>query len=280
MRRTGAFPSDRLERLEERPLEEELGAEDVVGRRAFHLAARLQEPDLQHLAGVVPLVDGRRDVQPLVALEPDEARVERLGERLGELRSCRRRPRPPPGAGAPARGQGRPRWPGSGRQCSPGRGRRPAVPRSWPARRGARASRPSSLAAVRVAGIVHRLFRGGRGGRARLFGRNVGWIGEPDGLGGRSCRRVGHRAICRHRRPGHPDVDNPGRATHATPRDRGRGSRSSRVSCSMLPSLFTFLGPAGAAPGGSWSVRGRRRGSRSRLGDPATSRAAPRIRGR
>ena len=75
----------RLERLEERPLEEERGPEDVVGGRPLDLAARLEQPDLQHLAGVVPLVDGRRDVEALVALEPDQAGVERLGQGLGEL---------------------------------------------------------------------------------------------------------------------------------------------------------------------------------------------------
>ena len=75
----------RLERLEERPADQELGAEDVVRGRVLGLAARLEQPDLEHLARVVPLVDGRVDVEALVALEPDEPRAERGGEDLGEL---------------------------------------------------------------------------------------------------------------------------------------------------------------------------------------------------
>ena len=51
----------------------------------LRLAARLEQPDLEHLARVVPLVDGGIDVQPLVALEPDEPRAERRGQHLGEL---------------------------------------------------------------------------------------------------------------------------------------------------------------------------------------------------
>ena len=47
---------------------------------------RLQQPDLEHLARVVPLVDGGVDVQALVALEADERRPERRGEDLGDLR--------------------------------------------------------------------------------------------------------------------------------------------------------------------------------------------------
>ena len=48
--------------------------------------ARLQQPDLEHLARVVPLVDGRVDVQALVALEADEPGPERGREDLRELR--------------------------------------------------------------------------------------------------------------------------------------------------------------------------------------------------
>ena len=62
----------RLERLEQRPADQEVGAEDVVGGRVVGLAARLEQPDLEHLARVVPLVDRGVDVEPLVALEPDQ----------------------------------------------------------------------------------------------------------------------------------------------------------------------------------------------------------------
>ena len=85
MSRTGATPSSDLERLEERPPDQEVRAEDVVGGRRGRLAARLEQPDLEHLARVVPLVDGRVDVQALVALEPDQPGAERRGEDLGEL---------------------------------------------------------------------------------------------------------------------------------------------------------------------------------------------------
>ena len=76
----------RFERLEKRPLDQELRPEDVVRFRPIDLAARLQQPDLEHLAGVVPLIDRRVDVQPLVALEPDQPRPEAGGEHLRQLR--------------------------------------------------------------------------------------------------------------------------------------------------------------------------------------------------
>ena len=60
--------------------------EDVVGAGVLGLAARLEQPDLEHLARVVPLVDGRVDVEALVALQPDQTRAERRREDLGELR--------------------------------------------------------------------------------------------------------------------------------------------------------------------------------------------------
>ena len=52
----------------------------------FCVAARFEQPDLEHLARVVPLVDRRVDVEALVALEADEPGTERRGEDLGELR--------------------------------------------------------------------------------------------------------------------------------------------------------------------------------------------------
>ena len=60
-------------------------AEDVVRGRPLGLAARLEQPDLEHLARVVPLVDGRVDVEALVALEPDQPGAERRGQDLGQL---------------------------------------------------------------------------------------------------------------------------------------------------------------------------------------------------
>ena len=76
----------RLERLQERPVDQEALGEDVLGQRlAIAHALRLGHPDLEHLAGVVPLVDRRAHVQPLVALQPHEAPVQRLGQNLADL---------------------------------------------------------------------------------------------------------------------------------------------------------------------------------------------------
>jgi hypothetical protein len=45
-------------------------------------AGRFREPDLDHLPRIVPFVRRRRDVEPFVALEPDELPVERLASTL------------------------------------------------------------------------------------------------------------------------------------------------------------------------------------------------------
>jgi hypothetical protein len=66
----------RFERLEERPPNQEVRPEDVVGSRLVCLAARLEQADLEHLARIVPLVDGGVDVEALVALEPDQPGAE------------------------------------------------------------------------------------------------------------------------------------------------------------------------------------------------------------
>ena len=89
IRSTGGPGGIGLQRQEERALEQEALVEDVV-RQALPpfgpgLAAELREADLQHLAGVVPLVERRRGVQPLVALEADEPPAQGLGEDLGDL---------------------------------------------------------------------------------------------------------------------------------------------------------------------------------------------------
>ena len=71
-----------VDRLEERPADEVLGPEELL------LADRplLRGADVQQLARVVPLVDRVRDVEPLVALQPDQPRAEDGGERLRGLR--------------------------------------------------------------------------------------------------------------------------------------------------------------------------------------------------
>ncbi len=55
-------------------------ARDLVGA-----ASGLQQPDLEHLARVVPLVHRGVDVEALVALQPDQPRAEAAREHLGEL---------------------------------------------------------------------------------------------------------------------------------------------------------------------------------------------------
>ena len=54
-------------------------------RGVIGLAARLEQPDLEHLARVVPLVDRGVDVEALVALEADEPGAEGRGQDLGQL---------------------------------------------------------------------------------------------------------------------------------------------------------------------------------------------------
>ena len=94
---------DRSPLFAERPqqgprLQERFGEEDVpelvqarhrpleAGRVAQHVAhAVLQDLGIEELLAVLPLVEGLRLVEPLVALEPDEGEVEKAGHREGEL---------------------------------------------------------------------------------------------------------------------------------------------------------------------------------------------------
>ena len=82
-RRAGGI---RLERLQQRPLDQEaLGEHVVLDALAVVLALRLGGADRDHLRGVVPLVDRGRDVEALVALQPDQPAAERLRQHLGDL---------------------------------------------------------------------------------------------------------------------------------------------------------------------------------------------------
>ena len=86
MSSTGGAGRVGLERLEQRALEQEALAVDVVRDRAgAERAADLGEADLEHLARVVPLVERRGDVEALVALQADEPPAERRGQHLGDL---------------------------------------------------------------------------------------------------------------------------------------------------------------------------------------------------
>ena len=83
-----------LERLQQRPLDQEaLGEHVVLEPLAVVLAFGLGDADRDHLRGVVPLVDRGRDVEPLVALQPDQPPAERRATAPWRSRSCRRRPR-------------------------------------------------------------------------------------------------------------------------------------------------------------------------------------------
>ena len=76
----------RAERLQQRAADQEAFVEDVGGKLAAVVhALRLGEPDLDHLAGVVPLVDRRGDVEALVALQPDQRPLQRRGQHLGDF---------------------------------------------------------------------------------------------------------------------------------------------------------------------------------------------------
>ena len=69
--------------LEQRAFKEEAGAEEIsLGVGRIGLAERA---DVQHLAGVIPLVERVVDVDALVALEADEITPQHGGEGLGEL---------------------------------------------------------------------------------------------------------------------------------------------------------------------------------------------------
>ena len=83
----GRRPLRRFQRLQQRPLDQELLGEDIVAEAlAVEFAGRLRQPDLDHLGGVVPLIDGGIDIQPLVALQPDEPAAKAFRQHLGNLR--------------------------------------------------------------------------------------------------------------------------------------------------------------------------------------------------
>ena len=75
-----------LERLKERPLDQEpLGEHVVFEPRAIMFAFGLGDADRDHLRGVIPLIDRGGDVEPLVALQPDQPAAEGRRQHLGDL---------------------------------------------------------------------------------------------------------------------------------------------------------------------------------------------------
>jgi hypothetical protein len=74
-----------FDRLEERALDDEFRPEDLAQRVASRRTFGLQHTNLEHLLGVVPLVDCMVDIQSLVALKADQLGVEQGCHRLGNL---------------------------------------------------------------------------------------------------------------------------------------------------------------------------------------------------
>src|SRR5947209_6195780 len=73
-----------LERLQYRTFDQKSRAEDIG--EVLTLAARLGQPDRHDLLRVVPLVDGVRDVDPLVALQPNKRCIEQISQDFGHFR--------------------------------------------------------------------------------------------------------------------------------------------------------------------------------------------------
>src|ERR1022692_1242810 len=73
------------DRRQQRPLQQELRAEQLVDRRVIGDLVLGQRPDLQHLAGVVPFIERLVGVDTFVALEPDQLSVQDRGQHLGDL---------------------------------------------------------------------------------------------------------------------------------------------------------------------------------------------------
>ena len=70
--------------VEQRPPEKKLGAEDLALRQVA-VGGLVQQADVQQLARVVPLVHSVREVDALVALEPNQPRPQHVRHDLGRL---------------------------------------------------------------------------------------------------------------------------------------------------------------------------------------------------
>ncbi len=71
--------------LQQRPLQQELGAEELVNRLVVGRLTLGQGAYLEHLTGVVPLIERLVGVDALVALEADELAAEDVCEHLGDF---------------------------------------------------------------------------------------------------------------------------------------------------------------------------------------------------
>ncbi len=76
----------RFESLQQRSLDQETVGEDIAAELVAVLdALGLGHTNLDHLRRVVPLVDGRGDVETLIALQAQQLAAERIGEHLGDF---------------------------------------------------------------------------------------------------------------------------------------------------------------------------------------------------
>ena len=86
MRSTGRWPcAEASTAWSKRTGTEVLAAHDVGNLGLAPLPSGFDEANSEHLAGVVPLIDCLAGVEPLVALQPDQVRVEHRSEHLGHL---------------------------------------------------------------------------------------------------------------------------------------------------------------------------------------------------
>ena len=123
----------------------------------------LRGADVEQLARVVPLVDGVRDVEALVALQADQPRARSRSRATSRPRSCRRRPRPRAAAASRARARGRAPSRARGRAGSPPpaappRARRSSGRRSSP-ERSRRRGATADLAARTLGGLLEHVVR-------------------------------------------------------------------------------------------------------------------------
>ena len=76
----------RLQRLQNRPADQEPLAENIGGQRlAIDLALRFGQPDLDHLPRIIPLVYRRRGVETFVALQAHQRARKRNAKHLGDF---------------------------------------------------------------------------------------------------------------------------------------------------------------------------------------------------
>jgi len=68
----------RLQRLQQRPLDQKAVGEDIAGELvAIGIAGGFREPDRDHLRRTVPLIDRGGDVETFIALQPDQLAAKR-----------------------------------------------------------------------------------------------------------------------------------------------------------------------------------------------------------